>query len=38
MQKKSVNTYNQSNNEYGNITPKYMNRLRKIILRVAMRS
>jgi hypothetical protein len=31
------NTYNQANNLYGNITPKYKNKLRKNILRVAMK-
>jgi hypothetical protein len=32
------NTYNQENNGYGNITPKHMNKQRKNILHVAMRS
>jgi hypothetical protein len=32
------NTYNQTNNGYGNITSKQMNKQRKNILRIATRS
>jgi hypothetical protein len=32
------NTYNQTNNGYGNNTPKHMNKQRKSILRAATRS